>query len=766
MKRFLLILVVIIIGLLSLIWFGGRWILSFSVAEYEGEVHVPYITHPVEITFDAKGIPQIWAETDTDLFFSIGWLHASERLFQMELIRRMAAGDLSEVFGDIAYEVDLFQRKIGFKRTAEEGLNTLDPETQILLEQYCRGINTWIEHKTILPPEFVLLQTKPRPWTPLDCLTIMMYQTWFTCEDSDRDSQYNELFEKFGETLEKHLTESLNWSLPTIQKRVLTSLFKDNRFPLRMSKASNSWVVSPHKSTTVAALHASDPHLAINQVPGFWYIVGMHSKEGHNFLGVTTPGLPFGAMGHNDSIAYAFTIAGVDIIDYYQYQRHPDDPKQILTESGYQELTLLQEDIHVKGEQQPRKAKIYMADRGVIVEETETHVVALKWAGFDFDPGAIMVSALKLIKAQNFFEFREAVTHLGALNVNWTYSDASGNIGYQLGVPIPQRSYSNTYRRLSGTDSSMTWQGYYPLSETPYTYNPEAGWVATCNNRIVPKDWPYKLPGFYYPYRIARVNALLSQQKTYSPQDLVAMQMDLISGIALQWKNVLAAGAEQLGNQTLAKEIQQWDGRMSLDSHLAALFVYWWEFLPKFTFEDDLGEDWRKGISIRDIVLTYQVQDIVDDRWTPGRIETLAELSAMTLKKVLPMVKEKTLGDISAFRVKHPFSEVKILDFWLRLNRGPFLLPGDKGTINVNWTGYDENTGKFYTIEGPSMRYILDWSDIDSFTIHTNLGQSGNPFSPHYDDFLDVWRKGERWVVPFTKDGVYAQKTSLLQLKP
>jgi penicillin amidase len=778
MGRFLkvLLIIIVVIGVLgSGIWFGGRWILSLSVAEYEGEIEVPGIQYPVEITFDAKGIPQIWAETDRDLMFSIGWLHASERLFQMELVRRMAEGELSEVFGELAYEIDLFQRKIGIKRIAQQGLETIDPRTRAFLEQYCRGINAWIAHKTILPPEFVFLRLTPTPWKPIDCLSIMVYQTWFTTEADNQSSEYRKLIEKFGGTLAQYLQEPVPWSSSTIPSAtihgsVLESVFEQDRFPLRMTTASNSWVVAPYKSTTGAALHASDPHLRTNQIPNFWYIMGMHSKEGIDFLGVTTPGLPFGVMGHNGSIAYAFTVALVDIIDYYRYRRHPDDPMQIMTENGYQKLSVIQEEIHVKGEKQPRTEEIYMTDRGVIVEETKTDVVALRWAGFDFNAGKIMQSAFTLMKAQNFWEFRAAVTNLGALDVNWTYSDARGNIGYQLGVPIPQRSYSNTHYLLAGEDPLTAWHGYYPLSETPSVYNPKEGWIATCNNRIVPEDWPYELPGYYYPYRFIRASTLLSQKNLYSPEDMGRMQMDIISGAALQWKNLLINGAEQLGYHDLAQEIREWDGRISLDSELAVLFIYWRELLPKFIFEDDLGKEWCQGPLMRelivDIVLTHQIQDIIDDQRTPNRVETIVDIAALTLERVLPMARGKKMRDINFFEIHHPLSKIKILDYWLHLNRGPFHLPGDSSALNSSWLRYDEERDRFHPIGGASMRYVLNWSDLDTFTIHTNLGQSGNPFSPHYDDFLDIWRKGERWVVPFTKEKVYARKTSLLTLKP
>ncbi len=766
MKRFLLIVACLILAALCLIWFGGRWILSYSVAEYAGELSVSHLQHRVDITFDAKGIPQIWAETQDDAFLSMGWLHASERLFQMELIRRMSTGELAELFGEFAYEIDLFQRKIGTRRIAQRGLKHIDAETLHLLERYCQGINAWIKHKMILPIEFIVLNETPRLWTPLDCLTVMLYQTWFTMEESDLNKEHHLLLEKFGEGLAQYLQEPFLWSPPTIRNHPLSPFFKHTRFPFQMAKASNSWVVSPDKSTTGAALHASDPHLEIYQIPGLWYIMGIHSQEGLHFLGVTAPGLPFGVMGHNGTIAYAFTLAGVDVTDYYRYQRHPDDKLKILTENGYQPLTRLQEEIQVAGEENPRQVEIYTTPRGVVVEETPTAVVALKWAGSDFDAGETMESAFAIMKSQNFSEFQKAVTGVGAFNVNWTYSDIQGNIGYQLGTPIPKRRYANTFQHVSGADPATAWQGYYSLSETPYAYNPPEGWLASCNNQIVPEDWSYPLPGFYGLYRITRAETLLARKENHSPQDMRKMQMDLVSGIALRWKALLASAAKRLGQQALAEQITAWNGEMSLDEPTSLLFFFWWNALPQFIFEDDLGEDYQQGASVLEFTLTYEIEAMLDDQQTPEHQETLEEIAAMTLKHVLPEAQGKTLRDVSLYEIDHPLAEIKILDVWLALNRGPFYVGGDGGSLNVNWLWHDEESGKYYTVAGPSMRYVLDWADIDAFTIHILPGQSGNPLSPHYADFIDIWLTGSEWIVSFSREKVYNQKASLLKLLP
>lgn len=766
MKKLLLRSLYVLLGLLLLVWFGGKWILSFSTADYSGEKLIANLHNPVEVTFDARGIPQIWAETNDDVYTTLGWLHASERLFQMELVRRMSKGELSEVFGRAAFEVDLFQRQIGFARKAQADAAELSSEARATLTSYCNGINQWIAAKTILPPEFVILQFKPAPWTPEDCMVVALYQTWYSHALMDRDEDYAKLIEKFGTDAFDLFTKYKTWSPPTIKEGLLSSLFQQEAFPLRMTNASNSWVVAPHKSTSKHAIHASDPHLVTNQIPGFWYIAGLHSQEGLNVVGVTVPGMPFVSMGHNGQIAYAFTVASVDIIDYYTARLNAVDSTQILTEKGYEEVTTTVEEISVKGESEPEKITVRATSLGVIIKQDAFEATILKWAGFDFSAADIIENGMKLQAVDDFDSFRQAVTGLGALNVNWTYSDKNGNIGYQLGVPIPIRSYANTYSKLAAEQATNNWQGYLPLAETPHILNPAEGWLASCNNQIVSEKLQTKLPGFYDPYRITRANALLGAKDKFSRDELGEMQLDMISGLSLRWKSLFASGAGKLGKPMLRSKIDAWEGNMSEDSEIALLFSYWWRYMAQAIFEDDIGSDWASGHLLREEVLTENITEIIDDQRTEDKVETKEDMSEIAVGLALTKAANRKLGEVSKLRIRHPLARVKILDIWLDLNRGPFELGGNNGSLNSNFNYYDEKDDRFYSVVGPSMRFILDWSDVDAFTMNVAMGQSGNPFSNHYDDFIEDHKKGERWNVPFSKEKVFANKVNLLTLKP
>jgi penicillin amidase len=710
--RIVVRILIVLIVLLALIWFGGRAYLARSVAQYDGSA-AANVKAPVEITFDAKGVPQIWAKTDGDAFFAIGWLHASERLFQMELIRRLSRGELSEIFGAIAFDTDLAQRRAGFARRANAA--QLDPKARAASQRYVDGINAWIAQAKLLPPELVVLRLKPRAWTVEDCLAISGYQTWFSHELMDQDRTYQALTEKIGMPASALTHAGHPWSPPTVPE-------------YRMTTASNSWVLSPSRSASKAALHASDPHLSIDQVPGLWYLAGLHSDEGLNVVGVTYGGAPFVVMGHNDAIAFSFTVASVDIIDYYD-----DAPQAVIA----------REEIRVKGEAKPRVVEIRQGARGVMIDDT----TSMHWAGFDFAAGAITEAAYRLQKAKTFDDFRKSVTQFGALDANWIYSDRAGNIGYQLGAPIPIRDY-DSYVRQKASDPKSAWRGYRALDETPHALNPAQGFLASCNNQIVGPQWPYPLPGFYDPYRITRAAALLPQQHTRD--DMHAMQLDLASGLALRWK-------------TLAG-LKTWDGRMTSDSREATLFAAWWQAMAREVFEDELGSEWRTGRVLLDEALTTR-SSVIDDKRTP-QIESIDDIAARAMNGAKKIANNRTWGEASTLTVRHPLARVKLLERWLRLDRGPAPAPGDPGSLHANFFSFDENSNSFAARIGPSMRFVLDWSNVDGFTLNGALGQSGNPFSPHYDDFLEMMRRGEEWNVPFSREKVYAKRTSLLRLTP
>ena len=297
----------------------------------------------------------------------------------------------------------------------------------------------------------------------------------------------------------------------------------------------------------------------------------------------------------------------------------------------------------------------------MIDEKTSMH-----WAGFDFAPNEITDAGYRLQKAKTFDDFRKAVTRFGALDANWIYSDRNGNIGYQLGAPVPIRDY-DSYVWQKASDPKSAWRGYRALDDTPHALNPAQGFLASCNNQIVPPAWPYPVPGFYDPYRIVRATALLPTKHTRD--DMHAMQLDLTSTIAMRWKSLAVDGAQAANLPRESRMLRSWDARMSDDSRAATLFEAWWRMLPRAIFEDELGGDWNTGRVLLDEALTTN-SPVIDDKRTK-RVETATDISARAMKDAITIAKNRTWGEASTLTVRHPLSRMKLLEKWLRLDRGP-----------------------------------------------------------------------------------------------
>ncbi|MGH7533891.1 MAG: penicillin acylase family protein [Gemmatimonadales bacterium] len=760
-RRTLLAVAATLILIVAVAWFGGRAWLARSVAQEAGVASVAGLSAPVQVTFDAKGIPQVWAATSNDAIEALGWLHASERLFQMELIRRVAEGRLAELFGAKALPLDSLARRMGFARRGRQDVRDLDPATRTMLEHYVTGINAWIARAPVLPPEFVLLRTHPAPWTLDDVAAVAIYQTWFASALMDKNAEYRDLLSRLGPSARKLVGAYDEWSPATVPDRKAAA--GADRYG--MALASNSWVIAPSRSASGAALHESDPHLQTDQAPGLWYIAGLHAKDGLDVVGGTAPGLPFIAMGHNATIAWAFTVAPVHLLDEYREHFAPGDTLRVLTPTGWAPVRVIAESIFVQGEPAPRVLQVLETPRGVVTEHHGDSGVSMHWAGFDFSAASLLAHGDSLMRASDFSTFRRAVTGFAALSVNWTYTDLHGHIGYQLGTPIPIRDTTNAFVLHDAADPNVGWHGYRALDDTPHSYDPAAGWLATCNNQAVPADWPYTLPGFYDDYRIVRAAALLSEKDRWSSTDVQQMQGDVVSVGVLRFRALMASGAEKAGQAELAAKIRGWTGESTAGDTLAALYAYWRRDLTRELFEDELGSRWQEGEPLVDGVVTGNVKDIIDDHRTP-EVEDAADISARAIGRAIDEARGRTLGQVQTLTVRHPLSVVSLLNRWLHLTRGPYPMGGDPTTLDASYRAYDRTTGTFRVIVGPSMRFVLDWAQPDDFSMTIPMGESGNPLSPHFDDFLTLHSAGGRWVVPFSRDSVESRAVSVLRLEP
>ncbi len=410
-----------------------------------------------------------------------------------------------------------------------------------------------------------------------------------------------------------------------------------------MSSASNSWVISPKKSKSGFAMLASDPHLEISRLPQFWYMIGLHCpNENINVLGISSPGVPIIVFGHNGQAAWAFTAGGVDIADQYIEMVNPKDSTQYKAPTGWKNFALRDEVIVASDKALPETLVVRTSRHGPVMSQNDSlsEAYTMHWAGFDRSLADAAESAVELMTVNNFKDFRKIVTRFGALNANWMYADARGNIGYQLGTPIPIRQNSENVFKLQGWMDENDWNGYQPIENTPHSFNPDRGWLATCNNPPVSDEFGYRLPGNYAGDRILRIVKLLDSNETLSQSDIMSFQNDVHSQFILRWRKPVAEVLQQLGETNLAGNIGQWDGRLATDSKEAALVETWLMNLKDQTFRDELGDltdQMHLRVLFRDRVL-YRLymegqSSWFDDKTTEDQIETRNDIALRAMKK-------------------------------------------------------------------------------------------------------------------------------------
>jgi len=755
------------IGVVLILILGWQWYARQSLPEYSGEFEVKGLKEGVRIVFNDRGVPQIWADNDDDLYFALGWQHAGERLFQMEMVRRVSRGRLAEIFGEAALSFDINIRRLGFEAKALREINSVDTETRVLLQGYVDGINAKIDHFTYLPPEFILLGTVPQEWDIVDVGAILIYQTWFSHALMNTEARNHDLLEKFGDELAPFMREVISWSPPTIHSKDISAILGPELYPLRMGNASNAFAISPGLSNTGSAILASDPHLQVNQLPGFWYAVGMHSESGTNVVGITVPGLPFLAMGHNGEIAWAFTVAAVDIIDYYAEPLKKDDSLQYRIPGGWERMEVSKEYFFIKGDEKPVEKTFFRTRHGVVTDFKDSIAVAMHWAGYDFKLPEMLKAVVSIHKSNDFNSFREVVTKVGALNVNWAFADAKGNIGYQLGVPVPVRNYDNTFQLLPGDSAFYDWLGYLPLSLAPHLLNPKSGWLATCNNQ--PQEESSRqtnIPGFYDPYRIIRASEVLAGADKISTSDLRKLQMDLISPQVRRWKDLLSHIAGEAGKMELSKKINSWNGSIDGESQLAGLFYLWWEYLPDAFLGDEMNSSHVNVVStIVEGLLELRDASWIDDINTE-KIESWEDNVKTAFGKAYDHWNNRKWKNMTRISFRHMLDKSVFVSTAFNWSIKDLPYQGSQSTLNANYFFYKASDHTFPVYTAPSMRMIVNFANIDSSTLYLPAGQSGHPYSPHYSDQVQIWMQDSNAYIPFSWEAVVVEQVSQVVLIP
>jgi penicillin amidase len=773
---------------------GLTWLSRQRLPQIEGTVKLSGLSDPVEIIRDRWGIPHIYGTNLDDLFFAQGFVHAQDRLWQMELNRRTAMGRLSEIFGPLALETDRAVRTFGFNRLARTDWAGAGQTVRTMITAYTRGINAFLQNSSShLPVEFSLLRFHPELWQPLDTMAFLRLMGWQFSHGWYSQIIRAQLIEAVGEgpaaELEIHYPENNPVTLPAGIEFNHINLAK--KLPgvhdpfLDQNQGSNAWVVAGHKTTTGHTLLCNDIHLGI-KLPAVWY--ELHLVAGtFNVTGVSLPGAPLVIVGHNNRIAWGVTLAFTDCDDLFVEKFDPQNPHCYQYQDQWLDAEVISEPIRIKGQTDPHVEQVVYTRHGPIISEM---------VGYPAQRLALSSMALQtpspakgwwlLNQAGNWTEFVEAMRLIEMPQLNMTYADVESNIGYWLTGKVPIRAKGQGLLPVPGWTGEYEWIGEVPFEEMPHAYNPNRGYLVTCNHRVISDDYPYFLGNVWMNgYRARRLVDVFESKDKLSVEDFRDLQLDVFCPPGYEFKaHLIDLDSHDLDVRFALEQLQHWDGHLTPDSIGGTLYEVTRYLLVRNLLEPVLGEALTirlMGHGFNQVLSTsheFYGHDTVSmlrmlanpNSWwlqQAGGRETVLERS---LKQAVAWLRTHLGPDrkhwqwgrlhrvffIHALGLRQPFDRV--------FNRGPWPIGGDTDTLcQTAISVHDPYDSKSW---GPSYRQIIDLTDFSRSQAIYPLGQSGQLGSPHYDDMVEKWLKGEYHPMLWTRTEIEQAAEGRLILEP
>ena len=781
MKSFARIAALLLAALLVIVAATFFWYRSSTQPQISGKLQMNGLQEAVDIVRDAEGVPHIYAKSAHDAYFALGVTHAQDRLWQMEMNRRIAAGRMAEVLGPAALDTDRFLRTLGIRRNAEAIVRNLAPDARAALDAYAEGVNRYLEQRSgPLPPEFLLTGAPaPAPWEPADSIAWQTMMAW------DLSANWTQ------ELLRMRLAQRMDMAhiqafLPPypgvapLQTQDYTSLYRSlagtaaqlekvSRIAppsLVEGMGSNNWVLGSRRSATGKPLLANDPHLGLT-APGLWYFAHL-SAPGMNVIGATLPGIPAVTLGHNDSIAWGLTNTAPDVQDLYIEQINPDNAAQYRTPDGWAAFDRRTETIRVKGQadvqltvSETRHGPVItgalpLADRAPL--DARTHVIALAWTALRPDDLTFQAS-LRMNRARDWEQFLAAMRDFSAPQQNVVYADVAGNIGFIAPARVPVRRRDNDLKGLApapGWEARYDWTGFIPFDELPHEYNPLSQQLVTANQKVVGPAYPHLITSEWsLPYRANRIAALLEDRPQHDMESFATIQKDDVSLAALELLPMLkrTAPASAPAREALAA-LAQWDGKMDAARFEPLVYNAWLRELSRQLFAGPLGESlmkdfWEQRNIHQPMANALRTMD-AGNLWCAGAqsangLPRCADLMAGSLDAALADL-QKRYGDNmkgwkwgeahEALSEHRPFSKVPTLAKYFELR-----LPsaGDTYTVNVGRHNLRDDAAPFTNRHAASLRALYDLSNLENSRFMHSTGQSGNVFSPLYDNFARRW---------------------------
>jgi penicillin amidase len=796
------------------------WLFVRPLPQVDGTASLPGLQHEVTVERDIWGIPHIRAGSLADMAEAQGYVMAQDRLWQMDLLRRVARGQLSEIVGPAAIPLDKQFRLLRFGPVAERDAALLDEESRTAMEAYARGVNKFIEqHQNKLPIEFTMLKYKPQPWRPADSLVIAgyMYQTltntWeeeldratvtarvgaerakdlysqespldhFVVGDPNRPGDGSQRSGKdpddkdddddmTSDDVLKARAASPERGFPDVTSALAPAIMQwvgESQRDIRNALGSNNWVVSGDHTATGKPMLANDTHLELS-VPPIWYEVHL-TCPGWNAKGFTLPGAPLVVIGHNDRIAWGFTNNRADVQDLYIETFNPAQPDEYKVNGKWVKAEMVDEVIHVKDTVHGHTGvtdehfRVTITRHGPVMRRNGDTGYALRWTATE--PGGLANTYNRLGKAQNWKEFREIMKNVWGPAQNAVYADVRGNIGYVMAARVPIRKKGHGEVPVPGDTDLYEWKGYIPFEELPQALNPDDGLIVTANARVVgPEYIPYLTDNWEEPYRTARIWDLVHDKHDLRPADMLKVQTDTYSYPDVFLAEQLSpaakiAAAKDSRTQKLIALAKDWNGIADADSTVVPFLEGTRVEALKLILQPVLGGEtqlyeWR-STAVLQRMLTERPA-----RWLPAAYKNYDELLVAAADEAVKDLEKET-------------GSARMEDWqWKRFDSLEMLHPlGRKGWLEklFSITGKPQGGTAFSPRaatrhHGPAMRMVASVGDWDNSLMVITGGESGQLGSSHYSDQFEYWYEGKPVVAPFSDAAEAAVRKHTLTLKP
>lgn len=774
-------------GLLVILIFaalGGFFWLRTSLPKTSGTVALAGLERPVSIYRDANAIPHIFAESQRDAYFALGLVHAQDRLWQMEFLRRLGSGRLSEILGARLIGTDKYIRTLGLPRVAAETFENASPAAKAALIAYADGVNVWLGVRNgALPPEFLLLRYEPGAWKPTDPLLWSRLMAIRLGRNVGAERVRLRVAEALAENgLPAEMIHDL-WPTAAAEPTTIASGLPLPGPPLLRDSGSNGWVVHGDRTETGKPILANDPHLRFG-APILWYLAHIEAPD-LSLTGATVPGVPFMILGHNGSIAWGMTNGGGDVEDYFLETVESDDPGRYRTPAGSRAFNVRREVIQVK-DADPVAFTVRGTRHGPVLSDLNAgrrqgaKVAALSTPALRGDDRTLD-AVLAINSARDWAAFERAARNFHTPHTNLFFASVNGDVGFISSGRIPLRKAGSGFAPVPGANGRYDWAGYIPSADMPRTRNPKSGWVANANNRIVGSAYPYLITqNWGPPYRARRIAEILKQQAKHSIADSQALQRDTVSTAARELLPLMLAVPAK--NPRAAKAVamlKSWKHEMKRDRPEPLIYATWQRHLAQALISDELGG--RKAHDYQRLVhrpgAKFLVRALIErKRWCDDIRTDETESCPHMLEKSLtsaldelaaalgPALSDWRWGDMHRAVFAHPvLSHVPVV---ARLADLSIESDGGDYTVNRGMTAGQGHAVPPTHLDGSGYRAIYDLGDLDNSRFMIATGQSGNFLSPQYGSLLNRWRDGEYIKIHGSRAALLEAGASHLRLMP